>query len=129
LGIQLADPDRLVVATMGDGSYMFANPVVCHQIAEALDLPVLVLVLNNVEWGAVRQSVLGVYPNGYAARSNAMPLTSLAPSPDFTKVAAASRAWTARVDKAADLSAALEAAIDHVRIKRTQVLVEISIAP
>src|SRR5690606_20095048 len=41
LGMQLAEPDRLVVATLGDGSYMFANPVACHQIAEALDLPVL----------------------------------------------------------------------------------------
>jgi acetolactate synthase I/II/III large subunit len=129
LGIQLADPDRLVVATMGDGSYMFANPVTCHQIAEALALPVLVLVLNNAEWGAVRQSVLGVYPNGYASRSNVMPLTSLSPSPDFTKVAEASRAWTARVDKAADLPGVLAAAIEHVTTQRTQALVEIGIAP
>lgn len=129
LGIQLADPERLVVATMGDGSYMFANPVACHQIAEALDLPVLVLVLNNEEWGAVRQSVLGVYPDGHAARSNVMPLTSLTPTPDFTKVAEASRAWTARVDTAADLPDTLRAAIEHVTSKRTHALVEISIAP
>src|SRR3546814_6472266 len=40
LGAQLAEPERLCVATMGDGSYMFANPPVCHQVAEALDLPV-----------------------------------------------------------------------------------------
>ncbi|MDZ4135024.1 MAG: thiamine pyrophosphate-binding protein, partial [Paracoccaceae bacterium] len=32
MGMQLAHPDRLIVATMGDGSYMFCNPVVCHQI-------------------------------------------------------------------------------------------------
>ena len=96
LGMQLARPERLIVATMGDGSYMFANPVACHQIAEALGLPVLLLVLNNREWGAVRQSVLGTYPDGYASRTNRMPLVSLDPTPDFTKVAAASRAWTAR---------------------------------
>ena len=59
LGMQLADRQRLVVATMGDGSYIFANPAACHQIAEALGLPVLILVLNNAEWGAVRQSVVG----------------------------------------------------------------------
>ena len=96
LGMQLAQPDRLIIATMGDGSYMFANPVACHQIAEALGLPVLLLVLNNREWGAVRKSVLGTYPDGYASRTNQMPLVSLDPTPDFTKVAAASRAWTAR---------------------------------
>jgi acetolactate synthase-1/2/3 large subunit len=129
LGMQLAQPERLIVATMGDGSYMFANPVACHQIAEALGLPVLLLVLNNREWGAVRQSVAGVYPNGYAARMNQMPLVSLDPTPDFTLVAAASRAWTARVDAPRDLPAVLAAAIAHVTTQRTQALVEINVAP
>ncbi|MFH1803272.1 MAG: thiamine pyrophosphate-requiring protein [Pseudomonadota bacterium] len=128
MGFQLADRDRLVIATMGDGSYMFANPVACHQIAEALKLPILILVLNNSEWGAVRQSVTGIYPNGYAAKTNSMPLTSLAPSPDFTKVAQASRAWTAKVEKAADLPAILHAAIGHIDTNRTHALVEITIA-
>ncbi len=129
LGIQLARPNRLVVATMGDGSYMFANPVACHQIAEAMNLPVLVLVLNNCEWGAVRKSVLGTYPDGYASRTNQMPLVSLDPSPDFTKIAAASRAWTARVDVSGDLPGVLAAAIEHIAVTRTQALVEIRVAP
>ncbi|WP_158928166.1 thiamine pyrophosphate-requiring protein [Acidisphaera sp. S103] len=129
LGMQLAQPERLVIATVGDGSYMFANPVACHQIAEALGLPVLLLVLNNREWGAVRMSVLGTYPDGYASRVNQMPLVSLEPTPDFTKVAAASRAWTASVDVAADLPGVLAAAIAHVTTTRTQALVEIRVAP
>ncbi|KGE02013.1 thiamine pyrophosphate-requiring protein [Rhizobium sp. YS-1r] len=129
LGMKLAEPDKLVIATMGDGSYMFSNPVACHQIAEAMEIPLLVLVLNNVEWGAVRQSVLGVYPDGFAAKTNSMPLVSLVPTPDFTQVAAASRAWTAKVERAEDLGAVLEAAIEHVTVKKTQALVEIRIAP
>lgn len=129
LGMKLAQPDRLIVATMGDGSYMFSNPVACHQIAEAAEIPLLILVLNNSEWGAVRQSVLGVYPDGYASKANTMPLVSLAPTPDFTKVAEASRAWTARVDRPEDLDAALAAAIEQVTIHKTQALVEIRIAP
>ncbi|MGK9054980.1 thiamine pyrophosphate-requiring protein [Neorhizobium petrolearium] len=129
LGMKLADPDRLVIATMGDGSYMFSNPVACHQIAEAMEIPLLVLVLNNVEWGAVRQSVLGVYPDGFAAKTNTMPLVSLAPTPDFTQVAAASRAWTAKVERAEELGAVLQAAIEHVMVRKTQALVEIRIAP
>lgn len=129
LGMKLAQPDRLIVATMGDGSYMFSNPVACHQIAEAAEIPLLILVLNNSEWGAVRQSVLGVYPDGYASKANTMPLVSLAPTPDFTKVAAASRAWTAQVDRAEELDAALAAAIEQVTVHKTQALVEIRIAP
>jgi acetolactate synthase-1/2/3 large subunit len=128
LGMQLAQPDQVIVATMGDGSYIFSNPVACHQIAETLGLPVLVLVLNNREWGAVRKSVLGTYPDGYASRTNQMPLVSLDPSPDFSLVAAASRAWTARVEVGGELPAVLDAAIRHISTRRTQALVEIRVA-
>lgn len=125
LGIQLAEPDRVVVASVGDGSYLFANPPVCHQIAESLSLPVLVLVLNNAEWAAVRQSVLELYPDGHAARANQMPMTVLSPQPDFVKIAEASRAWARRVEHGVDLPAVLADAIAHIRTARTQALVEV----
>ncbi|MGF1622491.1 MAG: thiamine pyrophosphate-requiring protein [Rhodomicrobiaceae bacterium] len=129
MGMQLADPERLVVATMGDGSYIFSNPVACHQIAEALGLPVLVIVLNNSEWGAVRQSVLGIYPDGYAARSNSMPLTSLSPTPDFVQVAKASRAWARHVEDADEMSGVLREAIAHVTTQKTHALIEVKVRP
>ena len=125
----LAKPERLVIATMGDGSYMFANPVACHQIAESLGLPLLVLILNNAEWGAVRHSVLDIYPRGHAAKTNVMPLTSLKPSPDFVKIAEASRAFAQRVEKADELPAALKRGIDHVTTRKTQALIDIRVAP
>ncbi|MDO5659106.1 MAG: thiamine pyrophosphate-requiring protein [Paracoccus sp. (in: a-proteobacteria)] len=125
LGMQLAEPDRLVVATMGDGSYIFSNPAACHQIAEALSLPVLVLVLNNSEWGAVRESVIGLYPDGHAARANVMPLTSLNPTPDFAAIARASRAWAATVEDSADLPQALEDALAHIGKRQSHALLEI----
>ncbi|SDI38608.1 thiamine pyrophosphate-requiring protein [Salipiger marinus] len=127
LGAQMAAPERLVFATMGDGSYMFANPTVCHQVAEALDLPVIVLVLNNEEWGAVRQSVSGLYADGLAAKANEVPLTSLKPSPDFTRTAEASRAYTESVTQGADLPAALDRAIRVATEERRQVLLNIAI--
>jgi acetolactate synthase I/II/III large subunit len=129
LGMQLAKPDRLIVATMGDGSYMFSNPVACHQIAEALNLPILVLIVNNSEWGAVRKSVLDVYPQGFASKTNKMPLISLEPSPDFTKVAEASRAFAQQVTKGRDLPAALSRAIDHIAARRGPALLDVRVAP
>lgn len=126
LGMQLAEPDRLVVATMGDGSYIFANPVACHQIAEAMELPVLVIVLNNSEWAAVRHSVLDIYPDGYASKTNRMPLTGLSPIPDFAKVAEASRAWARKVETAEDLETALPAALEHIATNRTLALLDIT---
>ena len=92
-------------------------------------LPVLIVIVNNSEWGAVRQSVLGIYPDGHAARSNVMPLTSLAPTPDFVQVAKASRAWAQHVDHGEDLPGILLAAIDHVKTKRTHALVEVRVRP
>lgn len=129
LGAQMVDPDRVCVATMGDGSYMFANPTACHQIAEALELPVLIIVLNNEEWGTVRASVNGIYPHGYASKANQMPLTGLSPSPDFTMTAAASRAWAKQVTKAEDVPAMLAQALDVVKNEKRQALLEIKILP
>lgn len=129
LGAQLANPARVCVATMGDGSHMFSNPVVCHQIAESLNLPVLTVVLNNGEWGAVRQSVVDLYPNGRASRSNSVPLTSLSPSPDFVMVAKASRAWAARVSVPDRLEPTLHDALRVVTSERRQALVEVMTLP
>ncbi|WP_223475204.1 thiamine pyrophosphate-requiring protein [Oricola indica] len=129
LGAQLAEPDRVCVATMGDGSYMFSNPTACHQIAEALELPVLIIILNNEEWGAVRASVTGMYPSGFASRANEMPLTALKPSPDFTNTAAASRAWARKVTDPAELPKVLEQALKVVRENRRTALLDVRVLP
>lgn len=129
MGLQLAAPDRLVLATMGDGTYMFANPVACHQIAEALNLPILILVLNNNEWGAVRQSVVGLYPDGYAAKANQVPLTGLSPSPDFTLVAQASRALALRAGDHVEFAEALKKGLDHIRARKGAALIDIRTRP
>ena len=125
LGTQLADRDRIVCATVGDGSYMFANPVACHQIAEAHELPVLTIVFNNGRWNAVRASALDIFPKGYAAKANLMPVTTLRPTPDFCKIAEASRGWAERVENGADLPKALERALDVIRTEKRQALLEV----
>ncbi|MDE0533689.1 MAG: thiamine pyrophosphate-requiring protein [Albidovulum sp.] len=127
IGAQLADRERVIYATMGDGSYMFANPTACHQVCEALDLPVVTLVLNNEEWGAVRHSVEGLFRGGFASKTNDVPMTSLRPSPDFTKTAEASRAYAETVIDGVELPAALERATRVAIESRRQVLLNIAI--
>jgi acetolactate synthase-1/2/3 large subunit len=128
LGRRLAEPDRLVVATVGDGSYIFANPTACHQIAEALDLPILLVVLNNAAWDAVRRATLEIFPDGHAARANAMPLISLAPTPDFAKLAEAHRAWSQTVEAGSELPAALAHAAQVVLKERRLALLEVRVS-
>ena len=110
------------VATMGDGSYIFANPTACHQIAEALGLAPLVILCNNAEWGAVRGSVAGLNPDGHAAKANEMPLTSLEPSPDFVRIAEASRAWARRVTESGALDDAIREALSVTKTGRLALL-------
>jgi acetolactate synthase-1/2/3 large subunit len=125
LGAKLACPDRLVIAAIGDGSYMFANPVACHQVGEALQLPVLTIVFNNGVWNAVRKSTEAVYPDGHAVRANRMPLTSLEPAPRYEMLVEASGGYGERVEAASDLPAALERALDAIRRERRQALLNV----
>lgn len=128
LGAQMAAPEKLVIAAIGDGSYIFANPVACHQIAEAWRLPVLTVIKNNGMWNAVRRLTAAAYPGGSAAVAQPMPLTSLAPEPDYTMVAAASRAHVERVTRGADLPGALARAIEVIRRERRQALLDVRVA-
>ncbi|UIY31949.1 thiamine pyrophosphate-requiring protein (plasmid) [Neorhizobium galegae] len=127
LGAQLADRSRQVIATIGDGSYMFANPVACHQTATALKLPLLTVVFNNGIWNAVRRSTLYMYPDGSAATANTMPITALDPAPDYAAVARAHGAHAERVETGADLPAALQRALAATRSGQ-QAMIEVMVS-
>ena len=114
LGAKLAAPDRMVVSTIGDGSYMFGNPTPFHLVSRAAKLPTLTILCNNGRWQAVESATRVVYPDGAAAHADEMPLVELQPSPEFTKVAEASDAWAKRVDDPADLPRAIDAALTAV---------------
>ncbi len=128
LGASLADRGQVTVACVGDGSYMFANPVACHQIAEANNLPLLTVVFNNGVWNAVRKTTLMMYPDGHASRANTVPMSSLTPIPDFTMVAAASRGWSRRVENGSELAAAITEAIEVVTGEKRQALLEVVVS-
>lgn len=115
LGAKLAAPQREVIATLGDGSYLFANPIVCQQIAAAEKIPILVVIFNNAAWGAVVRATRAMYPDGHATRANRMPLTSLEPVPDFATIAQACGCWGETVSDPASLPAAIERAFAEIR--------------
>ncbi len=127
IGAQLADRDRLVVSIVGDGSYMFANPVACHQVMETYNLPVLTIILNNKRWNAVHFSALQVYPEGEVSKTDLSPMSDLSSSPDFVKIAEASRAYAERVENGADLPGALQRAIEIIKTEKRAVLLEINV--
>jgi acetolactate synthase-1/2/3 large subunit len=131
LGVQHARPGATVVAAVGDGAYLFANPAACHHAAAAHGLPVVTVIATNRRWDAVSWSTLGLYPEGHAASARAqggMPLVSLDPVPDFARYSEASGGWGARVDHRADLGPALSEALRVARTERRQALVDVRCA-
>jgi acetolactate synthase-1/2/3 large subunit len=125
LGAKLAAPDRLVIASLGDGSHLFGNPVALHHAAAAHDLPVLFVIMNNSMWGAVRRATMGMYPRGEAMRSNKPPLIDLDNLPAFEQVCAAAGGYGERVEDPAALPAALERALHAVTVERRQALLNV----
>src|SRR5262245_25447453 len=47
LGAKLAAPERFIVATIGDGGFIFANPTACHWAAEAPGPPHRLVIFHN----------------------------------------------------------------------------------
>lgn len=115
LGAKLAAPDKLIVATIGDGAYMFTNPTVCHWVADKFDLPVLAVVFNNSRYGAVRRATLSMFKDGAAGEDDGQFLADLSPSPPFEELVRAQGGHGERVEKFEELEPALARARDAVR--------------
>jgi acetolactate synthase-1/2/3 large subunit len=125
LGIKLAAPDAFVVATLGDGAYMFANPMVGHWVAANHKLPILTIVFNNSRYGAVRRATLSMFKDGAAGEDDGRTLADLGPSPAYEAMAQAQGAYAERIEKPADLPDALTRARDAVVNGRRQALLNV----
>ncbi len=125
LGMAMTHGDRTVIATLGDGAYIFCNPSACHQVASAYGLPVLTIICNNGKWGAVEQATMGMYRNSSAGRAFSIPLSGLSPSPAFEKYCEASGGYGEKVTSREQLPAALARALKVVRDERRQALLNV----
>jgi acetolactate synthase I/II/III large subunit len=125
LGAKLAAPDRFVVATIGDGGFIFSNPTACHWTAEAHGLPIVMVIFNNARYAAVRNATLSMFASGAAGRENGLGLADLSPSPPFEKIAEAHGAFAARVERPVDLPSVLAAARDAVLKDKRHALVNV----
>jgi acetolactate synthase-1/2/3 large subunit len=125
LGAKLAAPDKLIVATLGDGAYMFSNPTVGHWVSAKHNLPILTIVFNNSRYGAVRNSTLSMFKDGVAGENDGRDLADLDPPPPYDEMAKAQGAHAERVENPADLPGALARARDAVMIDKRQAMLNI----
>ena len=57
-------PSKMVVQVVGDGGFYFGGPCSVFAVAQQYKLPILVLLLDNTGWSAVKESTLRVFPGG-----------------------------------------------------------------
>ncbi|HEU4833569.1 MAG TPA: biosynthetic-type acetolactate synthase large subunit, partial [Pyrinomonadaceae bacterium] len=114
MGAQLALPNQLVVAVVGDGGFQMTN----QELATAVqyDLPVKILIMNNGYLGMVRQWQEMFYDRTYSE-------VDISVAPDFVKLGEAYGAKGFRVKRPAELREVMEAALSHKGVVVVDVVV------
>jgi acetolactate synthase I/II/III large subunit len=114
IGAQLALPDQLVIAVVGDGGFQMTN----QELATAVQygLPVKILIMNNGYLGMVRQWQEMFYDRTYSE-------VDISTAPDFVKLAEAYGAAGFRAERPAELRSVLKAAIDYKGVAVVDIVV------
>jgi acetolactate synthase-1/2/3 large subunit len=125
LGMKLAHPEKTVIVSCGDGTYMFNNPTACHFVSQAYQLPTLTIVCNNAIWNSSKAATQQVLPDGWATSTGNFPLCELSPSPRYEMVVAAHGGYGEMVDDPAELPAALKRALKVVKEEKRQAVLNV----
>jgi len=125
LGAKLAAPDHSVICCVGDGAYIFGSPTASHFVSRAYNLPVLFVVFNNRTWNAVKRAVQTYAQDGWAVRTDSMPLTALEPSPDYEMICQASGGHGEKVEDPTALPDALRRGLRIVKEEKRQVVLNV----
>ena len=125
LGMKLAHPEKTVIASVGDGTYMFNNPTACHFVSQAYDLPMLTIVCNNAIWHSTKAATQQVMPDGWAVSTENFPLCDLTPSPHYEKIVVAHDGYGEMVDNPQEVLPALKRALKVVREEKKQAVLNV----
>jgi acetolactate synthase-1/2/3 large subunit len=121
LGIKLAVPGRPVALLVGDGSFLY-NPIIQGLGASKRhELPILIVVLNNKKYEAMRKGHVHHYPDG-ASVTRDLHYGVAIDGPDYETLGSHFGFVGQRVEKLADLNAALANALAATRAGKTSIL-------
>jgi acetolactate synthase I/II/III large subunit len=121
LGIKLAAPERPVALLVGDGSFLY-NPIVqALGASKRHELPILIIILNNKKYAAMRHGHLHHYPDGAAATTNLHYGVTIE-GPDYAQLGVHYGFPGARVEAVGELEGALRDAVAATRDGNTAIL-------
>lgn len=125
LGIKLGQPDKTVIAAVGDGAYIFGVPSACHFASRAHGLPILIIIYNNRCYHSVKWATQEMYPDGWAVRNNTFPMSELQPTAHYEKICEAFGGYGERVESPDQVAPALERALHAVKYEKRQALLNV----
>jgi acetolactate synthase I/II/III large subunit len=121
LGIKLAALQRPVALLVGDGSFLY-NPIVqALGASKRHDLPIMIIILNNQKYEAMRKGHVHHYPDG-ASASKDLHFGVTIEGPDYERLGSHFGFHGERVEKLADLKGALQKALAATKSGKTAIL-------
>jgi len=121
LGIKLAARERPVVLIVGDGSFLY-NPIIqALGASKRHALPVVIVVMNNKKYEAMRKGHVHHYPDG-ASASEDLHYGVTIDGPDYEQLAGHFGFDGRRVEKSAELNDALRGALASINDGRTAIV-------
>ena len=102
MGAKIGRPERAVFALQGDGAYGISG---LSEVMTAVreEIPVIAVVMNNNQWGAEKKNQIDYYDNRFIGVNLR--------NPDFAQLARDMGAEGYRVERAADVKDAVQAAV------------------
>jgi acetolactate synthase-1/2/3 large subunit len=122
VGVKLAAPDRLVVAVVGDGSFVFGSPVAALYAAQDARAAFLTVILDNSGYNASKQPVQRLFPGGASVQANTYPGVRFEQPPDYAALARSCHAHGERVEDPTELESAVRRALAAVAQGQSAVL-------
>jgi acetolactate synthase-1/2/3 large subunit len=122
VGIKLARPDRTVVLLVGDGSFVFGEPLAALWAARVNEAPILIVIFNNSCYNATKEPLVRAYPDGYSVRGNRFVGIDLLPGPRYDLLAAVVDAAGERVEDPDQTLPALRRGLNQVRSGRCAIV-------
>ena len=122
LGVKLAQPERPVIALVGDGSFVFGAPLAALWAMQVQDAPVLIVIFNNTCYNATKRLIVGAYPEGYSVQADEFIGVDLLPAPRYDLLGPVVGAYGERVERPDDVLPALRRGLEKVRGGQSAIL-------
>lgn len=122
IGVKLAKPDVPVLAVMGDGDFYMTMQELSTAVQYGMN--VVVIMLNNYGWLAIRDLQLDVYGKGYDFGSDFASNDGSLYSPDFTAIARSFGFYSQKVTMQCEVAEAVQRALNSNTPSFIEVMVD-----